>query len=400
MFENISTAPPDPILGLGDAFKAETRSGKINLSVGVYLDDLGRTPVLESVKAAERRLVEGEATKSYLPIDGDPAFGQRVRELLLPADHPILIGRRALTSHTPGGTGALRVAADLIQAQFPGSTIWISDPTWANHAAIFQAAGLKVRTYAYYDPPSRGLDFDRLLADLKTANVGDVVLLHGCCHNPTGVDPTGEQWAEIATVLAEQGALPLVDFAYQGFGRGLAEDAQGLAILAERLPELLICSSFSKNFGLYRERVGALTVVAATAEQARAVQSQVKVCIRRNYSNPPAHGAAVVTTILGDPALRRQWEAELATMRDRISRMRRFFAEALDQRGVELSPEGNGFLAHQQGMFSFSGLTREQVEVLRKQDAIYIVGSGRINVAGMTEANIPALCDAIARTAC
>ena len=395
MLQDVTPAPPDAILGLSEAFKADPRPGKINLAVGVYKDANGRTPVLDAVKAAERRLVDTETTKGYLPIDGSPAYAVRVQAMLFGDGHPIVENGRAGTAHTPGGTGGLRVAGDYLQQNHPDATLWLSDPTWANHQPIFAAAGLATKTYPYLDRQRNSLDFDAMLAALRDIPAGDVVLLHGCCHNPTGVDPTPDQWRDIAAVLAERGVLPLVDFAYQGFGDGLDDDAAGLRAVADACDELLVCSSFSKNFGLYNERVGALTVVAKTADDREAVMTRVRRAIRANYSNPPAHGGAVVATILNNDALRQQWRDELTAMRQRINTMRHRFADGLDERSVSLSPDGNDFARRQRGMFTLSGLTENDVERLRDDHAIYIVGSGRINVAGMTEQNIPVLCDAI-----
>ncbi len=392
MFESVQTAPPDPILGLSEAFNADVRPDKINLSVGVYKDADGNTPVLASVKEAERRLLEVEKSKGYKPIPGDPEYGRLVRELLFGADSELVSGGRAQTAHTPGGTGALRVAGDYIHKLHPQAKLWLSQPTWANHAKVFEAAGVELQYYPYFDATKNRLDIEGMLGALQQVTAGDVVLLHACCHNPTGVDPSAEQWQSIASVLAERGAVPLVDFAYQGFGSGLEEDAVGLRTLSAKLPELFVCSSFSKNFGLYNERTGALTVVAKTPEAAAAVQSQVKVCVRANYSNPPAHGGAIVREILSDAGLRAQWEAELSAMRDRINTMRQRFAEELKKKGAK----GDfSFITRQNGMFSFSGLSKDQVERLRADHAIYVVGSGRINVAGMTEANMGRLTDAV-----
>ena len=396
MFATVDVAPPDPILGLTEAFARDTNPAKINLGVGVYKDAFGRTPILESVKAAERKLIESESTKGYLPIEGSPAYAAAVQGLLFGKDNPVVAAERCATTHTPGGTGGLRVVGDYLHRKHPGATLWLSDPTWANHPAIFAAANVPTKTYAYFDAKANGLAFDAMLADLQKMPVGDVVLLHGCCHNPTGVDPTDAQWDAAAKVLAERQLVPLLDFAYQGFADGISEDAACLRALARHVKEMFICSSFSKNFGLYNERVGALTVVAATADEAAAVQSQIKVCVRTNYSNPPSHGGMVVQTVLADAALTSQWQGEVAAMRKRINGMRTLFAESLDKRGVKLNPAGNGFIAQQRGMFSFSGLSKEQVEKLRKEHAIYIVGSGRINVAGMSEQNMDRLCDALA----
>jgi len=395
MFEKVDKAPPDAILGITDAFNADPNPDKINLSVGVYKDGAGRTPVLASVKAAEARVLSEEKTKSYRPISGAPEYGQAVQHLMFGRDHEVVGEKRAVTAQTPGGTGALRVAADYLHQNHPKATVWLPDPSWENHKQIFAAAGVKTQTYAYFDRNANGLALKEMLSALGRVPTGDVVLLHGCCHNPSGVDPLPSEWNQIGNTLAERKLLPLVDFAYQGFGNGLSEDADGLLELARPGAELLICSSFSKNFGLYSERVGALTAVAGSAKEADAVFSQIKRVIRANYSNPPAHGASIVTTILGDAQLRQQWENELAEMRDRINGMRWLFVAALDARGVKLPGGDNSFITRQKGMFSFSGLNAEQVERLKKEFSIYIVGSGRINVAGMSESTMDRLCDAI-----
>lgn len=393
MFETVQAAPPDAILGLTDAFKSDQNPNKINLGVGVYKDASGKTPILASVKAAETQLLGSEVTKSYLPINGAPAFAAATQDLLFGADHEIVVHGRAVTAQAPGGTGALRVAADFIAAMMPGATVWLSNPTWPNHPSIFAAAGVATKSYPYFDKQANGVDFAALSAALNEIPAGDVIVLHGCCHNPTGVDLAPAQWEMVGNVLRERGVLPLLDFAYQGFAEGLEEDAVGLRSLAQPGAELMVASSFSKNFGLYNERVGALTLVAPTAENAEVVLSQVKRVIRANYSNPPAHGGAIVTTVLNDPALRAQWEDEVTAMRDRINTMRHLFVETLNEKGVD---QDFSFIARQRGMFSFSGLTPEQVKALRDDYAIYIVGSGRINVAGMTEGNMDYLCDAIA----
>ncbi len=394
MFDALPLAPPDAILGLGEAFKKDPNPKKINLSVGVYKDAAGETPILASVKDAERQLLEKEKSKGYLSIEGLAEYGSRVQELLFGVGHEILTSGRAVTAQTPGGTGALRVAADLLRKHFPTAKVWMSKPTWANHPAIFAAAGQQVETYSYIDAAGQGLDFPAMLAALKQIPAGDIVLLHACCHNPTGIDPTPEQWREISAVLAERKLLPLIDFAYQGFGEGLAEDAAGLRELAKVNSELLVCSSFSKNFGLYGERVGALTLVAGSADAAQKALSQVRVSIRTNYSNPPIHGGAIVAAILGDPKLRQQWDQEVAAMRSRIQQMRKLFVETMQAKAPQ---RDFSFIARQRGMFSFSGLSNLQVDELRTKHAIYVVGNGgRINVAGMTANNMSALCDAIA----
>jgi aspartate/tyrosine/aromatic aminotransferase len=393
VFESIALAPADPILGLNDAFAKDPNPEKINLGVGVFQDASGKTPILPSVKEAERRLLDGETSKGYLAISGSPQYASLVGKLVFGADHPAIAEGRVATAHTPGGTGGLRVAADFIKQNVPGAKVWLSEPTWPNHPSIFRAAGLETATYPYFDAAANGLAFDKMLGALGEIPKGDVVLLHGCCHNPTGVDPTAEQWAQIAKVVSERGLLPLVDFAYQGFGTGLVEDAVGVRTPIPGGVEMLVVSSFSKNFGLYNERVGALTLVSKSAQATQAAFSQIKVCIRANYSNPPCHGAAIVSTILGDAALAKQWEQELAGMRDRINTMRKLFVKTLAAKGID---RDFSFIERQRGMFSFSGLKVDQVERLKKEFAIYAVGSGRINVAGMTEANMDRLCSAIA----
>lgn len=393
MFQSIEAAPVDPILGLTDAFKADPNPEKINLGVGVYQDESGVTPVLPSVVEATKRVITAETTKSYLPIPGAPEYGAAVQRLLFGADHEIVASGRAATSHTPGGTGALRVTGDFLKQNLPGATLWMTDPTWANHPAIFAAAGVPTKSLPYFDAATNGLAFGTFLAALKELPAGDAVLLHGCCHNPSGIDPTCEQWKQIADVLADRGVLPILDFAYQGFGTGIEDDAAGLREFCRPGAELIVCGSFSKNFGLYRERVGAVTFVAVDADTCKTVQSQVKRAIRTNYSNPPAHGAALVTTILGDADLAAQWEGEVAQMRNRINGMRKLLVDKLDDNGAK---GDYSFITHQRGMFSFSGLTKEQVGRLRDEHSIYIVGSGRINVAGISSTNVNRLCQAIA----
>ncbi|GAA4430326.1 amino acid aminotransferase [Bremerella cremea] len=394
MFQQVQTAPPDSILGLNEAFRNDPNPEKINLSVGVYKDEKGVTPVLKCVKEAEKRLLENENTKSYLPIDGRPGYTKAVRELLFGADHEVLTSNRAVTVQSPGGTGALRVAGDFLADSFPGRALWLSQPTWPNHPNIFTAAGVPLKTYPYFDKATNGLAFDAMMDALKGASKGDIVLLHGCCHNPTGIDPTPEQWKAIGDLIQENELLPLLDFAYQGFGDGLAEDAGGLRELARPGQEMLICSSFSKNFGLYNERVGALTAIAGTEEEAAAVLSQMKKVIRSNYSNPPTHGAAVVETVLTDGSLNTMWEEELAHMRNRINGIRKLFVDKISACGID---QDFSFIQNQKGMFSFSGLNQMQVDQLRNDMSIYIVGSGRINVAGISEANVDRLCEGIKR---
>lgn len=393
LFETLPMAPADPILGLTEAFNKDPNPNKINLSVGVYKDAEGKTPVFRAVKRAEERILQRETSKDYMPIQGSPDYARVVQALVLGADHPAVSEKRVATVHTPGGTGALRVAGDFIRQMLPGRTVWLSNPTWPNHPNVFKAAGLPIDTYPYFDAAANALDFDAMIARLKTIPEGDVVLLHGCCHNPTGIDPTPEQWQIIGDILEARKLLPLIDFAYQGLGDGLEEDAAGVRALCRPGQEMFICSSFSKNFGLYNERVGALTVVAGNEQGAQIALSQLKACIRANYSNPPAHGAAIITTILNDSDLRAEWESEVTAMRDRINGMRALFVDTLKAKGVQ---RDFSFLKQQRGMFSFSGLTKEQVETLRQKYAIYILASGRINVAGMTQSNMQPLCDAIA----
>lgn len=394
MFEQLETAKPDAILGLTEAFKKDTNPEKINLSVGVYADADGKTPVLSSVKKAEERILGEEATKGYLPIPGAPAYSAAVQALLFGADHEIVSSKRAATAHTPGGTGALRVAGDFINKMFPEKKLWMSEPTWPNHPGIFTAAGLEIETYPYFDAATNSLDFEAMLGAIRQIPEGDAILLHGCCHNPTGVDPTVEQWNQIGDVLEERRLLPLVDFAYQGLGTGLVEDGAGLKKLCRPGCEMLVASSFSKNFGLYRERVGALTLVGASEAAAGKAMGHLKTVVRVNYSNPPSHGGSIVTTVLGDPALREEWEGEVKEIRDRINGMRALFVDTLKAKGVE---RDFSFIKEQRGMFSFSGLTKDQVERLKTENSIYIVGSGRINVAGMTAGNMDLLCEAIAK---
>ncbi|MBJ2063897.1 amino acid aminotransferase [Serratia odorifera] len=392
MFEKITAAPADPILGLTDIFRADARPNKINLGIGVYKDETGKTPVLTSVKKAEQYLLENETTKNYLGIEGIPAFATCTQELLFGKDSAIISDKRARTAQTPGGTGGLRVAGDFIANQTSAKRVWISNPSWPNHKNVFSAAGLEVLEYDYYDADNHALNFDGLINSLKQAQAGDVVVFHGCCHNPTGIDPTPEQWSQLAELSAKSGWLPLFDFAYQGFANGLEEDAQGLRIFAAKHQELIVASSYSKNFGLYNERVGACTVVAADADTADRAFSQVKSAIRANYSNPPSHGAAVVATILSNEALRAIWEQELTDMRQRIHRMRQLFVNTLQEKGAE---QDFSFIINQNGMFSFSGLTKEQVLRLRDEFGVYAVNSGRVNVAGMTPDNMAPLCEAI-----
>jgi aspartate aminotransferase/aromatic-amino-acid transaminase len=392
MFKGLEAAPADAILGLTEAYKADTNPQKINLGVGIYKDDEGVTPVLKSVKQAEERLLTSEKTKSYLPINGSPVYAGHVQALIFGDESTVLADNRARTVHTPGGTGALRMAADLVVRLGASRNVWVSDPTWANHKGIFQAAGFEINTYPYYNAESKGVDFDRMLEGLAKVPAGDLVVLHVCCHNPTGVDLDVEQWKQVAETAAAQGWIPLLDFAYQGFASGLVEDRIAVELLAGALEEFFVASSFSKNFGLYRERTGALTVVAANACDADAMFSHLKKTIRVCYSNPPAHGGMIVETVLGDEGLRAAWVDELASMRERIAGVRKTFVERLRELGV---PRDFSFIERQNGMFSFSALSPGQIQFLRDEKGIYIVKGGRINVAGITSKNIEYLCASI-----
>lgn len=390
-FSTIATAPPDAILGLTEAFVADNNPDKMNLSVGVYKDASGLTPVLNCVKEAERRLVENEKSKGYLPIDGLPDYRKHVRSLVFGDS---IDASRIAVLQTPGGTGALRVAAGFLTNQLSPIRIWIPSPTWANHPSVFTAEGLPMESYRYLAADKTSFDFVGMLEDLTTkTSAGDAVLLHACCHNPTGVDPTADQWRQIAAALAEKRLIPVIDFAYQGFGDGLGEDTVGIREVLSVCEEAIICNSFSKNFGLYSERVGAISLVAADAAAATASQSQLKSIVRCNYSNPPRHGAAIVSTILDDESLTQMWHGELAEMRTRIKQLRTQFVEAMKSTGAG---HDFSFLLSQNGMFSFSGLNKMQVDLLKNEHSIYIVGSGRINVAGMSEDRMDQLCEAVA----
>ncbi|SEM93988.1 aromatic amino acid transaminase [Halomonas caseinilytica] len=392
MFEQIERVPGDAILGLIEAFKKDTNPQKVDLGVGVYRDAQGNTPVMRAVKDAEALLLKNESTKTYIGSHGDPRYGQAVLPLVLGEGSPVLEAGRASATQSPGGTGALRLAADFIATQLPGKDIWVSDPTWPNHLGIFPAAGLTLKKYPYVDAENR-LDFDGMLAALKEIPEGDVVLLHACCHNPTGFDLSREQWGQVLEVVKQRNLLPLVDFAYQGFGEGLDEDAYGPRLLAENLDEVIITSSCSKNFGIYCERTGCLIMVAKDNEQMENVRSQVAIVARENYSNPPAHGGAIVAEILHSAELAAIWREELTEMRDRINTLRRDFVEALKPYGLD---QKYACVAEQRGMFSYTGLTPEQVDRLRDEFGIYMVRSGRANVAGFSQENLPYLAKAIA----
>lgn len=394
MFESMDKAPADPIMGITELYNKDTSANKINLSMGVFKDEHGYTPLLDCVKKAEAKIYANENTKAYSAIEGFAAFNEAVLPLIFGPEHEAVTSGRAATIHTPGGSGALRIVGDFLNKLSPSKTIWVSDPTWVNHINIFETAGLAVKRYPYFDKASNGLAFDAMMSALADIPAGDAVLLHGCCHNPTGVDPTNEQWQQIADLVHGNGLMPVLDFAYQGFAEGIREDGEGPLKLVRPGKETFICGSFSKNFALYNERTGSLTAVAADAAAVDIATSQIKSVIRSIYSSPPAHGGIIVSTILNDPELRAQWEGELKEMRDRIQAMRQLLADTLTAKGV---PGDHSFITKQRGMFSFSGLNPEQVDKLKNDHSIYIVGNGRINVAAITPTNCDALCEAIAR---
>lgn len=391
-FHSINRVPGDPILGLMDAFRADRNPAKLDLGVGVYKDAQGLTPIPRAVKLAEQRLVESETTKSYIGGHGDPLFGSLLSQLILGADSPLL-AERAGATQTPGGTGALRLCADFIAHCLPGRGIWLSDPTWPIHESIFAAAGLRVGHYPYVGTDNQ-LQVEAMIAALSHVPKGDVVLLHACCHNPTGFDLSQADWRRVLEVVKARELLPLIDFAYQGFGDGLEPDAWAVRLFAEALPELLISSSCSKNFGLYRERTGALLVCAETADKLLDVRSQLAFIARNLWSTPPAHGAAVVASILADSELHSLWVNELETMRQRVASLRAGLVEALQPYGLN---ERFAHIAVQRGMFSYTGLSPTQVQRLRDEFSVYMVGSGRANMAGLDAERLDQLASAIAR---
>jgi len=392
-FSNVELVPGDPILGLTEAYNADTRATKVNLGVGIYYDEQGRIPLLKAVQQVEQSLAAAARPRGYLPIDGLPAYTQATRELLFGKDSPLLAAGRVATTQTVGGSGALRVGAELLRKVLPHATLALSNPSWENHRAVFSAAGFEVRDYTYFDAATHGVDFAGMLADLQQLQPGTTVLLHACCHNPTGADLTVEQWKQVAQVLKERQLFPFVDMAYQGFDKGIAEDAAAIGILVDAgIDSFIVASSYSKSFSLYGERVGALSVVAATAEQARAVQSQIKRIIRTIYSSPSAHGASLVAGVLTSPELRGLWEEELRQMRERIHALRAGLVSKL----AELGRPEFGFISQQAGMFSYSGLSREQVDRLRDEYGIYAVGTGRICVAALNQGNLEYVARAVA----
>ena len=393
LFGTVDLAPRDPILGVTEAFNADTNPRKVNLGVGVYVDDNGKVPLLDCVKRAEREITDKASPRSYLPIDGIPAYDREVRKLLFGADSDIVTSGRAVTVQALGGTGGLKIGADFLRRFAPGGQVWISDPSWENHRALFEGAGFTVNNYAYYDPATRGLAFSAMIAALERLPQGAIVVLHACCHNPTGVDPDAAQWASIIEVVRARSLLPFLDIAYQGFADGIDEDGAIVRRFAATPGPLFVGSSFSKSFSLYGERVGALAVVATDKDEATRVLSQVKRVVRANYSNPPTHGAEIVAQVLSTPELRALWEAELAMMRDRIKLMRAALVERLHER---LPASDFRYMLAQRGMFSYSGLTKAQVHRLRDEYSIYAVDSGRICVAALNSKNVGYVADAIA----
>ncbi|MDA3919387.1 MAG: aspartate/tyrosine/aromatic aminotransferase [Salinisphaera sp.] len=392
MFEPIQRVPGDAILGLIQEFKQDDNPNKVDLGVGVYRDENGVTPIMRAVKQAEKQLISDEKTKAYIGSHGDPDYGSYVLKTVFGANSKVLKDNRASATQSPGGTGALRLAADFIASQLSGKSIWLSDPTWPNHLGVFEAAGVDIQRYPYVDENNR-LDFAGMLDALKQIPTGDIVLLHACCHNPTGFDLNHEQWQTVLDVVQERDLLPLVDFAYQGFGDGLDEDAYGVRLLADQLDEMIVTQSCSKNFGIYRERTGCFIAIARNTEEMEDVRSQLAITARENYSNPPAHGSAIVATIFNSEELTAQWHEELDEMRNRINQLRQDFVAGLKPHGLD---EQFAHVAEQRGMFSYTGLTKDQVDALRDKHSIYMVGSGRANVAGLSSKNLEYVCKAIA----
>ena len=393
LFSAIDMAPRDPILGITEAFNADQNPAKINLGVGVYYDDNGKVPLLACVQKAEEILIAAPAPRTYLPIEGLAAYDKAVQELVFGADSAVIQEKRAITVQAIGGTGALKIGADFLKRFAPDAQVYISDPSWENHRALFESAGFTVNNYSYYDPSTHGVNFAGMIADIKAMPAGSIVLLHACCHNPTGADLTSAQWDEVIAAVTTGGLVPFLDMAYQGFGAGIAEDGAVVRRFADAGGPLLVSNSFSKSFSLYGERVGALSVVATSGEEAARLMSQVKRVVRTNYSNPPVHGGKVVATVLTTPELRQLWEDELAGMRVRIKEMREAFVAKLKAKAPSHDFD---FVRDQVGMFSYSGLTKEQVGKLREQ-SIYAVDTGRICVAALNSRNIDTVIDAIAK---
>jgi aromatic-amino-acid transaminase len=393
MFQHVEPFAGDPILSLNEDFQRDPRPHKINLSIGIYFDDEGRIPVLDSVRQAEARLAASVGPKPYLPIEGDAGFRAAVQELLFGAGHEALAARRVATIQSVGSSGGLKVGADFLHRWFPASEVWVSDPTWDNHRAMFEGAGLAVHTYPYYDPATGGVKFEPMLRAIAALPERSVVLLHACCHNPTGVDLTPDQWDVLIPVLRERNALAYLDLAYQGFGDGIAEDAAAVRKLADAGASFFVANSFSKSMSVYGERCGALSVVCADAEAAERVLGQLKFTVRRNYSSPPMHSGRLVATVLADAELRRLWEHEVDAMRDRILAMRRRLHAVLKQR---LPQRNFDYFLTQRGMFSYTGLSAAQVDRLREEHAVYLIRSGRMCVAGLNTHNVEATAAAMA----
>jgi aromatic-amino-acid transaminase len=394
LFSSVELAPRDPILGLNEAFNADTRPGKVNLGVGVYYNEEGRIPLLRAVAEAEKARITAHAPRGYLPIEGIAAYDLAVQKLLFGEISSLVAEGRCVTTQAIGGTGALKIGADFIKRLEPGAVVAISDPSWENHRALFEAAGFEVRNYRYYDAASHGVNRSGMLEDLNALPPRSVVVLHACCHNPTGVDLQAEDWQAVLEVIRDRDLIPFLDIAYQGFGDGIAEDSAAVDLFAASGLAFFVSSSFSKSFSLYGERVGALTIVTASREEAARVLSQVKRVIRTNYSNPPTHGAIVVASVLNSPELRAMWEQELGEMRNRIREMRLSMVEKLAALGAS---RDFSFVAQQRGMFSYSGLTTEQVDQLRSEFGIYAVGTGRICVAALNRSNLDVVTRAIAQ---
>jgi aromatic-amino-acid transaminase len=392
LLAGVEMAPRDPILGVTEAFNADVNPSKVNLGVGVYYDDNGKIPLLECVRRAERQLLESAPPRGYLPIDGLPEYDRQVQALVF-GDSPARNEGRIITVQTLGGTGGLKVGADFLRRLTPQAEVWISDPSWENHRALFENAGFTVRNYPYYDAVTHGIQYAAMLDALRAAPTGTIVVLHACCHNPTGVDLSAQQWSEVLEVVKSRGLTPFLDIAYQGFGEGLDTDAEPVRRFAAAGIPVFVSNSFSKSFSLYGERVGALSVVAGSGEEGARVLSQLKRTVRTNYSNPPTHGGKIVSTALASPELRALWEQELAGMRDRIKTMRRALVEKIHAR---VSGVNFDFVIRQRGMFSYSGLTRDQVRRLREERSIYAIDSGRICVAALNSRNIDYVADGIA----
>ncbi|NQZ31033.1 MAG: aspartate/tyrosine/aromatic aminotransferase [Oceanospirillaceae bacterium] len=393
MFSQLQHPPADPILGLSVKFSADNNPDKIDLGAGIYKDNTGKTPVLDCVKIAEQFRVDQEVSKAYLGSKGSALFNDKIAALIL-GDHKVLLENRIRTVSTPGGTGALRIAGELINKTKPGATIWVSNPTWANHQGIFKAAGLNVKTYPYYDYENKCLDFDGMIAALKLIPKDDAVLFHACCHNPSGMDLNPQQWQEVAQLSKEIGFMPVIDIAYQGFGEGLEADAFGVRLMAETVEQMIICSSCSKNFGLYRERIGACSIIGKSVSAADIIGAVMVTVVRVNYSMPPAHGAAIVETILDSAELTAQWHIELKEMRDRIGDMRHLLVDKLIENGVS---RDFSFIAKQNGMFSFLGIDAAQIDRLQSEFGIYVVGSSRISLAAISTDNVDYLTKSIAK---